>query len=138
MFALRRTFTVSPARQFDTMTLLAARKAKQPAKREVFRQPKKGSKDYIRQQEKNLSRKREVKEKRFFEETSPRFVSAMLFGCAIPQSFLLYKMIWADPCSDQFFDAFEFSCGWIASLSALEGAAALALGLIDYKVKQND
>ena len=44
-------------------------------------------------------------------------------------------MIWADPCSDQFFQAFEVSCSWIAGLSALEGASGCALGYIDYKVK---
>ena len=59
----------------------------------------------------------------------------MLFGCIVPHSVLLYKMIWADPCSDAFFQAFEVSMSWIAGLSALEGAAGCALGYIDYKVK---
>lgn len=44
----------------------------------------------------------------------------MIFGAAIPHSLLLYPMIWNDPCSDMFFEAFEFSVAWIASLNALE------------------
>lgn len=44
-------------------------------------------------------------------------------------------MIWADPCSDTFFWAFEMSMTWIASLNALEGAAGVSLGYIDYKTK---
>ena len=141
MFSLMRRSTLlqHPSRSFETVSLMAARKAKKGSnKREVFSTARKGTKEYVKVQEKNMTRKREIKEKKFFGENSPRFVSAMLFGCAIPQSFLLYKMIWADGCSDEFFDAFEFSCGWIASISALEGAAAVALGLIDYKVKQNN
>jgi len=70
-----------------------------------------------------------------FEEITPRFVSAMIFSCAIPHSYLLYPMIWADPCSDAFFQAFEVSMTWIAALNALEGAAGVGLGYIDYKVK---
>ena len=62
----------------------------------------------------------------------------MLFGCAIPQTMLLYKMIWSDACSDTFFQAFEISMTWIAALSALEGAAGCALGYIDFKVKHGN
>ena len=51
----------------------------------------------------DLSRKRDSKEKKISEELTPRFISAMLFGCIVPHSILLYKMIWADPCSDAFF-----------------------------------
>ena len=83
----------------------------------------------------DISRKREGKEKRFVEELTPRFVAAMLFGCVIPQTVLLYKMVWSDACSDTFFQAFEVSMTWIAATSALEGAAGCALGYIDYKVK---
>ena len=42
-------------------------------------------------------------------------------------------MVWSDPCSDMFFWAYEMSMGWIATTSALEGAAACGLGYIDYK-----
>ena len=62
----------------------------------------------------------------------------MLFGCAVPQTVMLYKMIWNDACSDTFFQAFEVSMTWIASLSALEGAAGCALGYIDFKVKHGN
>jgi hypothetical protein len=47
-------------------------------------------------------------------------------------------MIWADPCSDLFFAAFEKSMTWIATLNALEGASGVALGYIDYKTKTNN
>ena len=42
-------------------------------------------------------------------------------------------MIWADPCSEFFFKAYELSMSWIATVSALEGAAAIGLGYIDYR-----
>ena len=85
-----------------------------------------------------IIRKKETKLKNTLVEMTPRFISAMLFGCAVPQTILLYKMIWSDPCSDTFFQAFELSMGWIAALSALEGAAFVALGYIDYKVIHNN
>jgi hypothetical protein len=44
-------------------------------------------------------------------------------------------MIWADPLSDEFFRAVELSLTWVASLSAMEGAAGCALGYIDYQTK---
>ena len=59
----------------------------------------------------------------------------MIFGCAVPHSAMLYPMIWSDPCSDAFFQNFELAMTWIASLNALEGAAGVALGYLDYKVK---
>ena len=52
----------------------------------------------------------------------------------MPPSYLLYKMIWADPCSDAFFQAYELCMSWIATSSALEGAAGVGLGYIDYKL----
>ena len=63
----------------------------------------------------------------------PVFTKLASFSLAAPHSYLLYKMIWADPCSMAFFDAYELSMYWIASTSALEGAAFVALGYIDYK-----
>ena len=66
---------------------------------------------------------------------TPMFVSASIFGCAVPHSALMYGMIWADPCSDIFFRNFELAITWIASLNALEGSAGVALGYLDYKVK---
>ena len=65
---------------------------------------------------------------------SPKFASALIFGSHLPQSFWLYQMVWADPCSAIFFDAFEKSMTWIATMSALEGSAACGLGYIDYKM----
>ncbi len=44
----------------------------------------------------------------------------MIFSAALPHSLLLYPMIWNDPCSDAFFQAFEISLSWIACLNALE------------------
>jgi hypothetical protein len=72
-----------------------------------------------------------------FQNATPRFVAAMLFGCCVPQSFLMFKMIWADPCSDEFFQAFDMSMCWIAMCAALEGSAGVALGYIDYNIKEN-
>ena len=43
-------------------------------------------------------------------------------------------MVWADPCSDMFFWAFELSLSWVATCSALDGAAACGLGYIDYAI----
>ena len=48
---------------------------------------------------------------------------------------MLYPIIWNDPCSDAFFLNFELAASWIASLNALEGAAGVALGYLEYKVK---
>ena len=58
----------------------------------------------------------------------------MTFGLAVPQSYLLYSLIWADPCSTAFFTANELAMSWIAITSALEGSAAVGLGYIDYKM----
>ena len=58
----------------------------------------------------------------------------MIFGLAIPQTKALYQMIWADPCSDLFFDAYTAGMTWIAMTNALDGAAACGLGFIDYKL----
>jgi len=62
----------------------------------------------------------------------------MILGCALPQTFLFYKMIWADPCSDAFFMAFDLSMCWVAACAAMEGAAGVSLGYIDYKIKHNN
>lgn len=85
-----------------------------------------------------MSRKREVKEKSLVEELCPQFASTALFMCLAPHSYLFYKMVWADACSDAFFDSFEQAVTWIAGLSALEGAAAVSLGFIDYKIKSGN
>ena len=52
----------------------------------------------------------------------------------MPQSYLLYGMIWADPCSSAFFKSYELAMTWIALNSALEGSAAVGLGYVDYKM----
>ena len=46
-------------------------------------------------------------------------------------------MVWSDPCSDLFIQSAEMAIGWIAIINALEGAAGVALGYIDYKIKGN-
>mmetsp|Transcript_11649 Transcript_11649/g.15794 ORF Transcript_11649/g.15794 Transcript_11649/m.15794 type:complete len:182 (+) Transcript_11649:445-990(+) len=46
-------------------------------------------------------------------------------------------MVWSDPCSDLFIQSAEMAIGWIACLNALEGAAGVGLGYIDYKLKGN-
>ncbi len=50
---------------------------------------------------------------------------------------MLYPMIWADPCSDMFFTCFELSIGWIASIQALESAAYVGLGYLDFQVRHH-
>ena len=74
-----------------------------PKKKEVYREPKRNSEEYTAILRRDFERKKSNKEKKFYEEISPRFAAAMLFGCVVPQSILLYKMIWADACSDEFF-----------------------------------
>jgi hypothetical protein len=66
---------------------------------------------------------------------TPVFASAMLFGLSIPNTIWLYHMVWADPCSEAFFRAYELSMTWISTVSALEGAAACGLGYIDYRTR---
>ena len=83
-------------------------------------------------------RKKIIEKSKEISTTTPLFVSATIFGCAIPHSAMMYPMIWADPCSDAFFTNFEMAMSWIASLNALEGSAAVALGYLDYKVKHNN
>ena len=62
----------------------------------------------------------------------------MIFGAAVPQTVLAYAMVWSDPCSDVFLQSAEMAIGWIATTNALEGAAGVGLGYIDYKLKRND
>jgi hypothetical protein len=81
----------------------------------------------------SFKKKNEKKAEKEKDELTPKFTSALLFAAALPHSYFLYPIIWADPCSDVFFRAFEMSVTWIASLNALEGAAGIALGYIDYK-----
>ena len=71
------------------------------------------------------------------DEQTPLFVSLMIFGAAVPQSLMAYSMVWADPCSDAFLQCAEMAVGWIATINALEGAAGVGLGYIDYKIKGN-
>lgn len=63
----------------------------------------------------------------------PLSTSIILFGMSVPQSLLLYDIIWADPCSFTMFRSYEKLMTWIATCSALEGSAACALGYIDYR-----
>lgn len=75
---------------------------------------------------------------KFYQTLTPKFASATIFACSLPQSFLLYKMIWSDPCSDAFFWAFETTMTWIGSLTAMEAAAGVGLGYIDFNSKQQE
>lgn len=61
-------------------------------------------------------------------------MSGITFAMSIPQSYLIYKIIWNDPCSTAFFQSYEILMNWVATTSALDGAAAVALGFIDYKI----
>jgi hypothetical protein len=88
------------------MALLRAARSKKTApvnKREVFHQDRRSSKEYVEKMKEEMTKKRDTKEKKDFTELTPRFVAAMLFGCVVPQTVLLYKMIWNDACSDTFF-----------------------------------
>ena len=75
------------------------------------------------------------KEKKILKWEVPTLTTLLLCASTLPQSYWMYSIIWADPCSDVFFSALEKSVTWIASLNALEGASGCALGYIDYKVK---
>jgi hypothetical protein len=66
---------------------------------------------------------------------APRFISVSMMALAAPQSYWLYKLIWADPCSDAFFSLFEMTFTWIALNNALDASAACALGFIDYRTR---
>ena len=72
------------------------------------------------------------------DEQTPIFVSALTFAACAPQSLLAYQMVWNDACSDAFLMSAEMAIGWIAIINALEGAAGVALGYIDYKIKGNE
>lgn len=61
-----------------------ARQKLAAGKREVFRQPKRGSEELKKQVKQDIAKKKETKDKKFYEELAPKFVSAMLFGCIIP------------------------------------------------------
>ena len=84
-----------------------------------------------------MQRKRVKEEKKIEEVTMPTFASVALFASAIPQTAMLYPIIWADPCSDMFFMCFELSIGWIASLQALESAAFVSLGYLDFQLRHH-
>ena len=72
------------------------------------------------------------------DEFTPFFVSATIFSAAIPPSLLTYGLVWNDACSDMFLQCAEMTVGYIATINALEGAAGVGLGYIDYKIKGND
>lgn len=85
------------------------------------------------QREKLENKHRREREEKELEADVPALVNAFAFSLAIPHSYWLYQIIWSDPCSTAFFSAYELSMSWIATTSALDGAAACALGYIDYK-----
>ena len=77
--------------------------------------------------------KKESRIKNVEEEGTPIFNSVLIFGLAIPTTIQMYKLIWSDPCSDALFYSYELTLNWIATINALDGAAACGLGYIDYK-----
>ncbi|CDW75514.1 UNKNOWN [Stylonychia lemnae] len=93
-----------------------------------YKIPKKGSQEYQAMLTQAKEAKKEVKAQKIIENLTPRFASALIFSSTLPQTFLTYQIIWADPCSDAFFQAFQFA-----------GSAACGLGYIDYRtiVKQD-
>ena len=80
-----------------------------------------------------LEKKAKKQEAMEVQET-PSMISLLTFGMAVPHSYLVYKLIWADPCSAAFFTSYEIAMSWIATTSAFEGSAAVGLGYIDYKL----
>jgi len=68
------------------------------------------------------------------EDRPPKLVSAITFGLAMPSTYWLYSIIWCDPLSDAFFHTYELTLMWIATINALDGASAVGLGYIDYKL----
>ena len=90
-------------------------------------------------------RKKEMKDAKaggttgiFADELTPLFVSSMIFGVSVPPSLMAYAMVWSDPCSDLFIQSAEAAVNYIAMVNALEGAAGVGLGYIDYKIKGNN
>lgn len=107
-------------------------------RREVAPKPKKGTREHIAMHRNRFADKRTEAELTPEQQPLPKNISCLLFGLSLPQSFLLYKIIWADPCSDALFMSYELLMSWIAALSALEGSAAVALGFIDYRLVYNN
>ena len=104
--------------------------------------PKKNSEEWKKMEmETNLRRKEFKKTQKgdpiLGEELTPIFTSTIIFSAAIPQTLLAYSMVWNDACSDLFIQSAEMAIGWIAVLNALEAAAGVGLGYIDYKIKGN-
>jgi hypothetical protein len=115
-----------------------AKKKIQTGKKEVYKQSQKGTETYKKELKQQMTRKRETKEKTSVTQYMPRFCSLLLFTCCWPQTALLYKMVWNDSNSDEFFDSIETTVTWVAALAALEGASAVALGYIDYGAKMGN
>lgn len=104
-------------------------------------QPKKGSpewKEMRAQQNKrikeNMLKDQKKKAELIDVSETPLIASGLLFASALPQSALLYPIIWADPCSDLFFKSLDMIVYWIAAQNATEAAAGVSLGYIDYKI----
>lgn len=85
-----------------------------------------------------MARKRDVKQDKEESFNMPPWAAMMFFGLALPQTYYLYKLIWNDANSDEFFDTAERAITWIAEMCALEAAAGVALGYIDYKTKMGN
>ena len=104
--------------------------------------PKKNSEEWKKMEMETNVRRKEFKKTQkgdtiLGEELTPIFTSTIIFSAAIPQTLLAYSMVWNDACSDLFIQSAEMAIGWIAVLNALEAAAGVGLGYIDYKIKGN-
>lgn len=66
------------------------------------------------------------------ENFTPKFATSMILASSLPQSYWLYSLIWADPCSSAFFTSYQLTMAWIATTTALEGSASVGLGFIDF------
>jgi len=82
-----------------------------------------------------MENKRKMQTQKLLLSITPKFISASIFACSLPHSFLLYQMVWADPCSDAFFWALESSLTWVSVLTATEAAAGVGLGYVDFNTK---
>ena len=101
-----------------------ARRQKTRRKTQVFQIPKKGSKERIAMQRAKIEQKKQIEKAALDDRATPPFLSAILIGCGIPQTFSIYSMIWNDLLSDNTFLIFDVTYSWIAILVAMEGGAA--------------
>lgn len=85
--------------------------------------PRKGSQEYLEIQKERLEFRNDMREMDKDTRTTPPFVTGALLASAVPQTVAMYYLIWNDPLSDVFFKIFDYTFGWIALTTTLEGAA---------------